>query len=84
MEDDALRRTLGAGRRWLKQLLRGRDSRGDYAQVGAAGGGSGAVQMTDMETLAANGSADSGSLQGWDEEAQALVRSVNPAQVQPA
>ncbi len=78
-------RSLGAAKRWLKRVLRGRDGRGEYAQVGADGDGNGAVQMTDLEGTGANGSAGSnGGPLDWDEEAQALVASVDSTQVQPA
>ncbi|CAL8463070.1 g2604 [Coccomyxa elongata] len=74
-------RSLGAGKRWLKRVLRGRDGRGEYAQVGAGGDGNGAVQMTDLEGMGTNGSAgNNGGPHDWDEEAQALVASVDPPQ----
>ncbi len=70
-------RAVGVGRGQFKKLLRGRDGSGEYVHVGE---GNGAVQMTDMEGAAANGAAAESAPEQWDEEAQALVLTV---QVRP-
>lgn len=73
---------MAAGKRKLKQALRRGSVRGDYAQVDTAENGVGAVQMTEMEGVAAaSGAPEDSSAQHWDEEAQALMPSVGPAQV---
>ena len=73
---NSLCRALRAGKSKLKKLLRSRDGSGEYARVGVAGGENVAVQMTDMEGVATDGSAGHDAPQQWDEEAQALVHTL--------